>query len=86
MTYRTELLPQGWVVVKDGGKIGPCVLTDTLPASVACEIVDLLKGRYRDVTHARSLALALRIDPTLPIPPYLSSLLVEASRLLSANP
>ena len=85
MTYRTELLPQGWVVVKDG-KAGICVLTDTLPASVACEIVDLLKGRYRDVTHARSLALALRIDPTLPIPPYLSSLLVEASRLLSAQP
>ena len=81
MTYRTELLPQGWVVVKDGGKVGPAVLTDYLPASVACEIVDLLKGRYRDVTHARSLALAIKIEPALPIPPYLSSLLVEAARV-----
>ena len=83
MTYRTEHLPLGWVVVVDG-HAGPKTLTDTLPASVACEVVDLLKGRYRDVTHARSLAIALKIEPKLPIPPYLSSLLVEAARLLKA--
>ena len=86
MTYRAELLPQGWVVVKDGGKVGPAVLTDYLPASLACEIVDLLKGRYRDITHARALALALKIEPALDIPPYLSSLLVEAARLMSVTP
>lgn len=80
MTYRTELLLQGWVVVVDG-YAGPRTLTDVLPASVACEVVDLLKGRYRNVTHAKALALAMRIEPKLQIPPYLSSLLVQAARL-----
>ena len=85
MTYRTEHMNLGWVVVVDG-HAGPKTLTDTLPASVACEVVDLLKGRYRDVTHAHSLAIALQIDPKLSIPSYLSSLLVEAARLLKDAP
>lgn len=80
MTYRVEPFPWGWAVVKEG-HAGLQVLTGALPSSVACEVVDLLKGRYRNVTHAKALALAMRIEPKLQIPPYLSSLLVQAARL-----